>query len=254
MYIAGERRAYILRLLEQHGRIRTAELAKELGVTDETIRTDLVQLQAQGLLKRSHGGAVYTAPTGRGADRMRLECQLASRALTHLKTGARIFLDSSPLSFAMASLMGNFPCSIFTTDPKLALTLSPAALPQRIVLPGGELMKDSRLISAKQAREALRLFKPEVAILCPQGISRNAIGYKDETRARWAAAALSATTANLIIAPSRFLGQQSSHNVPCLPQLLITEDRLPQELRDLRVDTVPYISPSIFDATNDFDY
>ena len=60
MYVAQERRAYILRILQQRGSIRSATIARELGVTDETIRTDLVDMQAQGLLLRTHGGAKYT--------------------------------------------------------------------------------------------------------------------------------------------------------------------------------------------------
>lgn len=48
MYMAHERRQYILRLLQQRGRIRSAELAQELGVTDETIRIDLVLMQKRG--------------------------------------------------------------------------------------------------------------------------------------------------------------------------------------------------------------
>ncbi|MBR2145626.1 MAG: DeoR/GlpR transcriptional regulator, partial [Akkermansia sp.] len=62
MYVAKERRAYILRLLQQQGSLHSATLARELGVTDETIRTDLVAMQNQGLLKRTHGGAEYILP------------------------------------------------------------------------------------------------------------------------------------------------------------------------------------------------
>ena len=41
MYVPHERRARILRLLSERGVLRTADLAEELGVTDETVRTDL---------------------------------------------------------------------------------------------------------------------------------------------------------------------------------------------------------------------
>ena len=75
MYVAQERRAYILRLLQQRGSIRSASLARELGVTDETIRTDLVDLQAQGLLQRVHGGARYTLPW---AEKTLLPARIAS--------------------------------------------------------------------------------------------------------------------------------------------------------------------------------
>ena len=79
MYVAQERRAYILRLLQQRGSIRSASLARELGVTDETIRTDLVDLQAQGLLQRVHGGARYTLPVEGIDASTRPDCQACAQ-------------------------------------------------------------------------------------------------------------------------------------------------------------------------------
>ena len=42
----------------RHGSVEVAELARRFGVTTETIRRDLSELQAQGKLRRVHGGAV----------------------------------------------------------------------------------------------------------------------------------------------------------------------------------------------------
>lgn len=55
---AVERRDRIARILNERGRVRTAELAALLGVTEPTIRKDIADLEALGLLVRAHGGAV----------------------------------------------------------------------------------------------------------------------------------------------------------------------------------------------------
>ncbi|MFC0624959.1 substrate-binding domain-containing protein [Kribbella deserti] len=60
--LAQERHDLILENLRQHGRLRVGELATELGVSVITIRRDLGELDALGLLRRVHGGAVGLGP------------------------------------------------------------------------------------------------------------------------------------------------------------------------------------------------
>lgn len=66
--LAAERHEQILRLLHRHGRLLVAELVTELGVSPITVRRDLGELDAAGLLRRVHGGAVAATPdaTARG--------------------------------------------------------------------------------------------------------------------------------------------------------------------------------------------
>lgn len=52
------RREQILRLLRENGRVRVAELAQTLGVSQVTIRADLEALERQGVLRRLRGGAI----------------------------------------------------------------------------------------------------------------------------------------------------------------------------------------------------
>lgn len=59
--LAPERHELILRSLRRHGRLRVAELAAQLGVSAITVRRDLAELDAAGLLRRVHGGAIGTA-------------------------------------------------------------------------------------------------------------------------------------------------------------------------------------------------
>ena len=47
----GERRAQIMRRLIDHGRVDVGDLAEEFGVTGETIRRDLNELQRERLVR-----------------------------------------------------------------------------------------------------------------------------------------------------------------------------------------------------------
>ena len=61
--LAENRRGWILESLRSSGRILVASTAKELGVTEVTIRRDLNYLQNNGLLKKTYGGAVLAGPS-----------------------------------------------------------------------------------------------------------------------------------------------------------------------------------------------
>lgn len=52
------RREHILRELELHGSVRSSEIAADLGVTEVTIRRDIIELDRAALLARVHGGAI----------------------------------------------------------------------------------------------------------------------------------------------------------------------------------------------------
>ena len=53
-----ERRNEILKELDRKGRVKVTDLSKELGCSEVTIRNDIKAMDIEGLLKRTHGGAV----------------------------------------------------------------------------------------------------------------------------------------------------------------------------------------------------
>ena len=55
---ARERQDHIARIVEELGRARVAELAVRFGVSTVTIRKDLLAIEADGRLVRTHGGAI----------------------------------------------------------------------------------------------------------------------------------------------------------------------------------------------------
>ena len=59
-----ERRREILAGLKREGRCLVAELSRRLEVSEVTIRQDLDILEQEGLLRRTHGGAILNAKIG----------------------------------------------------------------------------------------------------------------------------------------------------------------------------------------------
>ena len=57
-FIPVERQQRILDVVDDRGVVRVTELSKLFGVSEITIRRDLIALESEGLLTRSHGGAI----------------------------------------------------------------------------------------------------------------------------------------------------------------------------------------------------
>jgi DeoR/GlpR family transcriptional regulator of sugar metabolism len=56
------RKQHILDVLRRSGQVIAKDLSQELGLSEDTIRRDLRELAAEGLLQRVHGGALPASP------------------------------------------------------------------------------------------------------------------------------------------------------------------------------------------------
>ena len=63
--LCAERRQAILARSRATGKVVAARLVEDLGVSEDTIRRDLRQLAAQGLVQRVHGGALAARTAAR---------------------------------------------------------------------------------------------------------------------------------------------------------------------------------------------
>jgi DeoR/GlpR family transcriptional regulator of sugar metabolism len=62
--LAAARKDLLLERLHRDGRIVAKEIAAELGLSEDSIRRDLRELDAQGLAVRVYGGALPASPAG----------------------------------------------------------------------------------------------------------------------------------------------------------------------------------------------
>lgn len=99
--IPAERHAYILNVLHQQRTVRVSALSEALGVSEITIRRDLEKLEEQGLLERTHGGAILTQrmhqePLYVQKERLEIEAKRAigKVAATLINEGETIFINS----------------------------------------------------------------------------------------------------------------------------------------------------------------
>ncbi|MEE9404544.1 MAG: DeoR/GlpR family DNA-binding transcription regulator [Algisphaera sp.] len=124
--IALQRHRTILSQVLEAGVVRVCDLAKDLNVTEETIRRDLGTLSKQGVLARTHGGAIAleTKDDHRADlphDQRSAACPLqkeaiARMAVTLIKPRSVIALDSSSTACQLARHIPNQPLTVVTNS------------------------------------------------------------------------------------------------------------------------------------------
>ncbi|MGI6123440.1 MAG: DeoR/GlpR family DNA-binding transcription regulator [Acetivibrionales bacterium] len=139
------RQQRILLYAQENGNVQIKELTQYLGVSEATVRRDLDELDAQGLLERTHGGAVYKGNTTsferQQQEKMNImfdeKRRIAKKAASFIRPGETILLDSGSTAYYLASNLGDIPdLTIVTYDLFIAssITLHPTST---MVVTGG---------------------------------------------------------------------------------------------------------------------
>ena len=84
-----ERREKILAILEANGSVKSIEIAEEFGVSEKSIRRDLIELENNGLLTRIRGGAKRLENHAASAKDMEVEDAVKSVDQVESKNAAR---------------------------------------------------------------------------------------------------------------------------------------------------------------------
>ena len=125
------RREHILGKLSAEHRVSVMEMAQALQVSDETIRRDLKDLEAEGHLRRVHGGAVPLAPIHdqpideRWRKRAKEKGVIARLALEQISDETVIFLDTGSTTLTLARQLSGFAnLKLYTNSLKIAQAAS----------------------------------------------------------------------------------------------------------------------------------
>lgn len=168
--LAAERKQEILARLGRDGRVVVAELVSGLRVSEDTVRRDLQELAALGLLQRVHGGALASPPEALPFER-RLEVAheekvaLAEAALPLVEWARTLVVDSGTTTLEVARrLPSAWDGTVVTNAPPVAVAL--AAHPKaEIVLVGGRLLKDEQVAVGPAAVDAFRAIRADACVL-----------------------------------------------------------------------------------------
>lgn len=164
---AKERRALILRMLEQKEEVSVVELSRTTGISEVTIRKDLTILQARHLLLRTRGGAMRkpvenpnedTAISKKKMFNFREKQRIGIEAAKMIKEGDFIMLDSGTTTLEIAKNLDRFQhLRILTNSMNIATELLNYKRFD-IVLLGGNVRLNSHSVVGPLALSVLRNF------------------------------------------------------------------------------------------------
>ncbi|MCD8301015.1 MAG: DeoR/GlpR family DNA-binding transcription regulator, partial [Clostridiales bacterium] len=144
-----------------------------LGVTKETIRRDLRDMELNNELVRTHGGAYITEGVENELDtylRQIINIEekeiIAQKCADLIQTGDYIFLDGSTTCWPIARLIMGRKLTVLTTSLEIANTLSASSTVKLHVI-GGEFSASNMDFYGENTRQALcRYYVDKTFISC----------------------------------------------------------------------------------------
>jgi DeoR/GlpR family transcriptional regulator of sugar metabolism len=145
--LARQRQAKILERVREDGAVRVADLVRELGVSDMTVRRDLEVLEGRGLLEKVHGGATAVEGsalfepgfTVKSSLQQAEKDAIADAAAALVEPGMAIGVSAGTTTHALARRLADIPgLTVVTNSIRVAdVFYQRERADQTIILTGG---------------------------------------------------------------------------------------------------------------------
>ena len=235
-----ERHDEILTILKERNGASVHYLAKNLHVSEPTIRRDLTYLEKQHYIKRTFGGAVLNdmttseIPLSLRESENRLPKEIiAKKAIEHISDGKIIFIDASS---TVSKLLKYFPqfkdLTIITNSPKNSLKLG--ELKVKSYSTGGLLLENSIAFVGSGAENFIRNFNADIFFFWSRGLSEDGVisdSSVDESNLR--RVMMEHSKKRIFLCTSDKMGKRYMYNLCTLSDVdvIISDKELPDSLK-----------------------
>jgi len=232
-----ERRSQITELINRQKTVTNAELMERFGISIETVRRDLDDLERQGILRKVYGGAVVNVSLNSEpeyASRLRTNYEeknaIAREAAKLICPGDTVFLGVGTTVQAMVPYMKNIgQLTVFTNALRTAVELM--EIPDcTVILPGGQLRAKELTLSGFPAEDNFLNFNVDKAFIGIGGVTQEGITDFHTGEARLHRQLVLNARQSVALADSTKLGIRAMNNVCTLEQidLVVTDGNADQ--------------------------
>lgn len=176
---AEERRSKILDFLQKERRVKVDRLSEEFGVSEVTVRRDLKELEEEGHLRRTHGGAVLvnhrkfepsvTEKAEHFGDEKKLIGQLAAELI---QDGETILIDAGTTTIQIIQyLKEKQDLTIVTNGFNVVNEVLKYNYPFELVVIGGNVKKRTQAIVGPLAEVVLEKIRVDKVFLGANGVT-----------------------------------------------------------------------------------
>ncbi|KAA0745676.1 DeoR/GlpR transcriptional regulator [Bacillus sp. AY3-1] len=208
-----ERREKILELLKKDGRVIAKDLAESFDMSIDSIRRDLSIMEKDGLLKRTHGGAIELTrvrnlaaePTKRYRDISIEEDAIAKVAVSYIQEGDSVFIGGASIHYAMLKYLPEMSFTVITNALEIASTLREYKNIDTYLI-GGKV-KPSGNMTDTLASEMISRLSIDLYFSTGGGISLNGISTATPEVAYFGKRVSKIARRNICLAPHKKLGR-----------------------------------------------
>lgn len=167
----------ILQLLKKQQKMPVSLLAERMGVTETTIRRDLIQMEQAGSVRRSFGNAEYLAvnnmreiePTNIEDEKELTRRKIAKKAAEHVEDGDVIFLNSSGTASLILEYLAGKNVTVLTNNARVINR--PHGPNVQLMLVGGEVYGRKQSLIGQFALDTINRVLASKCFLGVSGIS-----------------------------------------------------------------------------------
>ena len=164
----------IMELLRRDGTVQVPQLSALLQVSPVTIRKDLQHMEEEGILRRTHGGAVIRGAATTQDPRMEAMERIAEAVAREIREGDCVIMNAGKTTLLTArKLHGRKDLTIITNSTAIARELVMDSGIKLIFL-GGEVNAEAVFTYGWDAVAQLEQYKANKLILSASGISCSA--------------------------------------------------------------------------------
>lgn len=209
-----KRKQLILDKLNTWGEVDVKEIAAGLEISEITIRRDLNRLAADGLLFRTHGGAMKVNPleiphdfVNKAAKNIEAKDMICRAAAGFINDGDIIFMDCGSTVFRLCQFIKNKKIKVITNSLPVVFELQNSLVSLNII--GGEFDKERQAVHGKIAGEHIARYKANKAFLGVDGISVNGLFANSELEADITQAFAGHSAKTFLLCDSSKIGKES---------------------------------------------
>ncbi len=167
-----QRQRRILEIVRQQDRATVEELSTLLGISYETVRRDLTDLEKTGKIQKIHGGATLPRMFGEGpfqqrmADNAEAKISIAKAAAPLFSKGDTVFIDTGSTTLYFTECLTEISgLTIITNSTAIARIASIAESDNRVFLLGGEFSSNNHQTVGTMVATQARSFQAHHAVL-----------------------------------------------------------------------------------------
>lgn len=208
------RKQKILSRLEEAGEVDIRQLSLALDASEITIRRDLNQLASDGLLSRTHGGAIKIRQlemphtfSNKAAVNQEAKDNICRKAAAEIKEGDIIFMDCGSTVFRLCQFIKNKRIKVITNSIPVIYELQNSQVSLNII--GGEFDAERQAIHGKMAEEHIARYKAAKAFIGVDGISQRGLFANSEKEAAITLALASSSTDTYLLCDAAKIGKES---------------------------------------------